>query len=156
MGAAISIGGERRQCWRTPHHVFEPLNELFAFTLDGAATSDTALLPNWNSDVESADWTGERAWCNPPFRYIGKFLANARRADVAVLLVPIGTLTAAYLHREYPPVVCTRSGRIQYEPPIGMKAPKNPSFGSVLMIYGNCNHELARLPSLGWVPMVVS
>ena len=93
-----------RDDWRTPAAVFELLHAEFGFTVDAAADPSNALLARyWTRDHDGAmrSWAGERVYCNPPYSRAGgqaRFLARAamREADVAVLLIPARTDTAAW------------------------------------------------------------
>lgn len=75
--------------WRTPAAIYAGLNGEYAFTFDPCplrCANKVGLL---------RPWTGERVFCNPPYnRAIGKWLAKAREADLAVFLVPARTDTA--------------------------------------------------------------
>jgi hypothetical protein len=88
--------GERRQTWTTPRILFDPLNDEFGFDLDGAASADNALLPDWSE--YALTWTGRRVFCNPPWSQIPPFIELAATAEVAVLLVPART-NARWFHR---------------------------------------------------------
>lgn len=59
--------GARTQTWQTPPEIFDRLHDEFAFTLDGAATSDNALLPEASTADAPRSWAGERVFCNPPW-----------------------------------------------------------------------------------------
>lgn len=86
----------RDQTWTTPATIFDPLMAEFAFDLDGAASADNALLPEWSEGSDT--WQGRRVFCNPPWSNIPPFLELAVTADVAVLLVPART-NAKWFHR---------------------------------------------------------
>jgi hypothetical protein len=58
---------DSKQHWRTPPYLFDFLNKSYHFTVDGAANEQNALLPNYWTDFESADWKGQRVFMNPPF-----------------------------------------------------------------------------------------
>ena len=40
--------------WRTPRYIFDPLNEIFDFTIDVAATLENTLCPSYIDEVEDA------------------------------------------------------------------------------------------------------
>lgn len=90
--------GERRQNWRTPPEIFEPLHAEYGFTLDGAAEPGNALLARFSTMEDPRDWEGERVFCNPPWSNIRPFVENAVEAELAVLLVPART-NARWFHR---------------------------------------------------------
>ena len=89
---------ERRQNYRTPPEIFEPLHAEFHFTLDGASDPDNALLPAASSEGSPVSWVGHRVFCNPPWSNIRPFVEQAAEADLAVLLVPART-NAKWFHR---------------------------------------------------------
>lgn len=78
---------------RTPAWLFDPLHAAHRFTIDAAASPANALLPRyWTraDDALSRPWTEERVWCNPPFSDLSPWVAHARTADAAavVMLLP--------------------------------------------------------------------
>ena len=88
----------RKQTWTTPRELFDSLNRRYLFTLDGAASAENALLPNYSSLVEPKPWKGEHVFCNPPWSNIPPFVELAATADIAVLLVPART-NSRWFHR---------------------------------------------------------
>lgn len=93
-------GGKRSQTWATPREFFEPLNNEFGFTLDGAAddSNGNALLLRASTPEAPLDWHDERVFCNPPWSNIPPFVELAATAELAVLLVPART-NARWFHR---------------------------------------------------------
>jgi hypothetical protein len=91
-------GKARRQNWATPRSLFDPLNERFRFTLDGASEAGNGLLPRASSADAPLPWAGERVFCNPPWSNIAPFLELAPFADLAVFLVPART-NSRWFHR---------------------------------------------------------
>ena len=90
--------------WRTPPELFEQINQVCCFDLDGAASPENALCPYYMSKEDSAlspgrVWPGERVWVNPPYgKATGRFVAAAREqarkhSKLVVLLVPARTDT---------------------------------------------------------------
>lgn len=79
--------------WQTPDDLFRAYDWEFGFTLDAAARSHNAKLPNFPDDGLTASWGGERVWCNPPYSDIRPWLEKAtrREADVACFLLPVRT-----------------------------------------------------------------
>lgn len=68
--------------WCTPRDFFDMLNQEFHFTLDAAATDETALCPDYytpETDGLANSWaTSGSVWCNPPYgREIGKWVKKA-------------------------------------------------------------------------------
>lgn len=90
--------GPRKQEMTTPPSLFAGWDARWNFTLDGAASPKTALLPRFSSEAEPRSWRGERVFCNPPWSGILPFVELAASADLAVLLVPART-NARWFHR---------------------------------------------------------
>src|SRR5690349_22346313 len=81
-------GKGRKQNWTTPRSLFDPLNEEYGFTLDGASEPGNGLLPKVSTAESPRPWDDERVFCNPPWSNIPPFVELAATADLAVLLVP--------------------------------------------------------------------
>lgn len=85
--------------WETPQELFDELNREFVLDSDVCATSENKKLEAfWSKgdDALSQDWTGLRAWMNPPYgREIGKWIEKAATggAQVVVALLPARTDT---------------------------------------------------------------
>jgi site-specific DNA-methyltransferase (adenine-specific) len=70
--------------------------EFGPFTLDPcpARPASEAGMPLFGTDGLHISWTGQRVFCNPPCgRHVGRWLAKARKADLAVFLLPARTDT---------------------------------------------------------------
>lgn len=80
--------GARNQALTTPRTLFDGLHVEYEFTLDGAASSENALLTRFSTQEKPLPWVGERVFCNPPWSDIASFVELAATADLAVLLVP--------------------------------------------------------------------
>ena len=87
--------------WSTPQDLFDALHAEFNFTLDPCATAENAKCEGY-IDAEmnglSADWTGHRAFINPPYsklkEWVGKCAYEAHHHGVlCVLLMPSRTDT---------------------------------------------------------------
>lgn len=91
-------GGGRRQNWRTPRLIFDPLHAEYGFTMDGASEPGNGLLPKASTAENPLPWDGERVFCNPPWSNIRPFVELAATAELAVLLVPART-NVAWFHR---------------------------------------------------------
>lgn len=76
--------------WATPKAVYGGLNQEFGFDLDPCPLggADDGLSTLFTS------WVGRKVFCNPPYGpAIGKWLARADEAELAVFLVPARTDT---------------------------------------------------------------
>lgn len=91
-------GAGRRQDWGTPIYLFEALNHLYQFNLDGAADEDNRMLPEASTPEAPIPWDGRRVFCNPPWSTIPPFIEEAAKAELAVLLVPART-NSKWFHR---------------------------------------------------------
>jgi hypothetical protein len=91
-------GKERKQNWRTPLDLFQPLHAEYRFTIDGASEPGNGLLPRASTAEAQLPWKGERVFCNPPWSNIAPFLELACDAELAVFLVPART-NARWFHR---------------------------------------------------------
>jgi site-specific DNA-methyltransferase (adenine-specific) len=89
--------------WRTPKWLFDQLDSEFHFNVDLCADDENHLCEEYYTierDGMSADLTGKRVFCNPPYgrtntaRWIEKCAESG--ADVAVMLIPARTDTAAF------------------------------------------------------------
>jgi hypothetical protein len=138
----------------TPRSLFDPLNEEFRFTLDGAASHENALLPRHSTfggtfrqygyiqfQLSTADglhfpWRGERVWLNPPYGrgLLAPFVKRCASgdADVAVALLPVRT-DQAWFH-DYVLGTCAEirwlRGRVKYD---GLKA--GAPFPSMIVVW---------------------
>lgn len=66
--------------WFTPPYVFEPIHRELRFTVDVAATKESAKVPRFYTQADDGvakRWAGERVWCNPPYSNIGAWVAKA-------------------------------------------------------------------------------
>ena len=131
-------GKERRQNWRTPRSLFDPLHEEFCFTMDGASEPGNGLLPRASTADDPLPWTGERVFCNPPWSDIPPFVEAAAHAALAVLLVPART-NARWFHRALALGASVRffPGRVKFERPDGSSGPgHNSPVDCVLLVFG--------------------
>ena len=127
----------------TPPEIFGPLHRDFRFTVDACAVGHNAKLPAYltpEDDALDADWSGERVWCNPPFRNIPAFLAHALEPVLAVYLLPVRSDRLWWMQWKPLAEVHWYVGqaphrRIQYVPPPGVRYSSNPAC-ECLMCFG--------------------
>ena len=83
--------------WRTPVEVYEAIDAVFHFNFDLAASKanrKTNAFFSVKDDALTQDWSGKRAWLNPPYgrglhKWTGKALATKLgKGDCVVMLVP--------------------------------------------------------------------
>jgi phage N-6-adenine-methyltransferase len=86
-----------RDDWRTPASLFDALDDEFGFTLDAAATQQSAKARRYytpQDDALTIPWggRGEVIWLNPPYgrgveRWVGKAYTESRLGAVVVVLL---------------------------------------------------------------------
>jgi phage N-6-adenine-methyltransferase len=98
----VMMGARKDLDYETPRDLFDQLNHEFHFTVDLAASPENALCPKYYSLENSAfgaAWTGESAYCNPPYgRGIRDWVEKACQDSKApatkiVMLLPARTDT---------------------------------------------------------------
>lgn len=146
----------------TPASVFDPLEAEFAFTIDVASSHRNAKCLR-HCTVEgmflgsvllrtehglTANWDGERVWCNPPFSEPRAWIECAwdSRADVVVMILPNNRDEQRWWQELIEPyrdrvgsILTTRNlprrrgfiSRVNGEPVVG----KSPPFGLVVCIW---------------------
>lgn len=88
--------------WTTPQWLFDELNEEFNFTVDLCATKENRKCSKYYSsdnDGLTADITGERVFCNPPYgaKELPKWIKKCANSKcLSVLLLPARTDTKAF------------------------------------------------------------
>jgi phage N-6-adenine-methyltransferase len=136
------------QTWRTPQATFAGLHDEFVFTVDGCATDDNALLPNYWTERDEPllrSWESERVFINPPYgrqiaRWMEKAWTEAAHALV-VALVPARTDTE-WWHRYVMKAAEIRflRGRLSFQ---GVEkrnpASHNAPFPSAVVIWDSCD-----------------
>ncbi len=64
--------------WETPPELFLPLDKVFKFNYDAAASKENTLCNKFNDDAFNTSWgSDKRIWCNPPFSAKEGFLKRA-------------------------------------------------------------------------------
>lgn len=93
--------------WCTPQKTFDELNDEFNFTLDPAATSESAKCAKYytpKNDGLINTWAGNTVFCNPPYgKEIGNWVKKAhdehyKHGATIVMLMPARTDTK-YFHK---------------------------------------------------------
>lgn len=150
---------ELRESWRTPPEIFAALDAVFRFTVDACASPDNALLPRYwtrDDDAASQPWQGERVFCNPPFRGIGRLLAKATTAAVAVFLLPVTSMATRYFAATPPRYLLVPPRRLRFVPPEGLVTRAvSPCLATVAAIYDDVTADhLDGLAALDWIPFL--
>ena len=82
-----------RQDWRTPRALFDVLDAEFRFTTDAAASGENALCAHFfdaERDALRQDWSGLRAYCNPPYKLAAAFLRKAAEENARGVMTVAG------------------------------------------------------------------
>lgn len=146
----------KQQEWETPDSLFDPLNEEFHFTLDGAASPENYKVdkfcaidgtyfvlngkPVLFSDLDGLTYSyqSEVVWLNPPYgrtetiKWVRKAYEESRGTATVVVLLPSRTDTKWWHEYVLPHADEIRyiKGRIKFE---GASGPA--PFPSVLVIF---------------------
>jgi len=152
-----------RDHYRTPPEIFDPLAEVFDFTLDAAADEHNAKCAAYFDEERNGSacewaalgWT----WCNPPYSwgcppFTEHAEAQAKRGRPSVLLVAADTSTKWFQRAlGAAAAVCFVKGRIAFLKPDGEQ--DGPArFASALLVYSSeylVAEQLAALKAIGHV-----
>jgi site-specific DNA-methyltransferase (adenine-specific) len=90
-----------RNAWMTPPKLFSSLHNVCRFTLDGAASNDNALLPEYRTienPMQPTDWLRpNRIFCNPPYGkgciepFVERAIKSIEDNTKWLLLLPVRT-----------------------------------------------------------------
>lgn len=134
--------------YETPWELFNPIDEVFAFTLDVCASEENTKC-KYYYDVEvnglSCSWKDERCWLNPPYtaKGIGQWLEKAiyesseNNAETIALLPD--NLDRVWFHKyvmNYLLPFTPFKGRKPFIDPDTGKLATNPANGSILVYIG--------------------
>ena len=150
FGVATDDGD--RDCWATPHGLFEPLDREFSFTWDLAAEDWSAKCEQYltpDDDALSVGWWELDGWLflNPPFSELAVWLARVKLEAAAgariVVVVPGHRHEQEWFQRYVIGVAhevrCPRQ-RVSYSAPPGIPA-SSPTFPSMVLVYDGPNPE---------------
>lgn len=158
--------------WATPLHVFRPINDEFAFTVDVAASAwNTKVKSRWFSkDVDglAQSWFKQTAWCNPPYgasnieQWLAKAHRERERGATTVLLLP-NTTDCKWFHAHVWDIARNRprdgvelrfiAGRVAFDLPPDMGHVKQSANvkGSILVIVRPVTFSILACPTCGHV-----
>lgn len=136
----------------TAPEVFMPLQELYAFTVDVAASEHNHKLPHFytvEDDGLAHSWADERVWCNPPYSDIRPWVEKAdieEDAEVIVMILPANRTEQGWWQDLVEPVrdrpesrlrVEFIRGRTRFIAPgkYGIGPNERPPFGCCLLIW---------------------
>lgn len=129
--------------WGTPLELYHKLDQEFGFTLDPCTTEDNPLQVKSFLTIEDDglrySWRGHHVYCNPPYgRGVGKWLAKALEADLAVYLLPARTDTL-WFHTYCWPIGSLKTQEIRFlKGRLTFRgAPAPAPFPSMLVIFRN-------------------
>ena len=144
--------------WETPWDVFNPLNDIFNFTIDAAATSaNRKVVQFWSAkdDGLQQSWANEVVWCNPPYlkqahyKWVGKAVESESLYGItSCLLVPAATGTKLWHEFIFPTAshILFFRGRIRFL--MKGKPHCTPRFDSALAVWNNGPHSFWELLDL--------
>lgn len=163
----------KSQTWNTPKSFWEPLNKVWKFTLDAAALSTSALVPNFYSPENSGldkDWSNEVTWCNPPYdnlrEWVKKCYEEYEKGGTVLMLIPSRTDTLAFQNYIFPSAsaVCFIRGRLKFDNPSlpswkedGSHVHSSAPFPSCLVVFDDdlTPEKIEVLNSLGSVVKII-
>lgn len=116
----------KSQTWNTPHELFDPLNDIWKFTLDVACLESSALCDKFftpDDDGLAQDWFNDIVWENPPYDDIKTWTIKSTeehaKGATIVMLIPSRTDTKAF--QDYiatsATCVCFLRGRLKFDNP---------------------------------------
>ena len=80
-----------KQDYGTPDNIYQPLHDLFDFTLDPCATFENAKCDKFFTEEQDGliqNWEGEKVFCNPPYNKLANWLRSiATREDYKYCVV---------------------------------------------------------------------
>src|SRR6476620_4187221 len=130
--------------WETPDYIFNPLNEIYRFSLDPCCTFESRKCPRYytpESNGLEQSWAYESVFVNPPYsrgnidKWVKKCYEERNNTLFLIALLPVST-SSKWFH-EYVYNKCRIEfirGRIKFK---GAKAPA--LFSSMLCYYGKEN-----------------
>lgn len=147
----------RRDDWETPREVFEPLDKIFQFSLDAAASvsnnktdlflteADNGLITNWSmyisAQFHSAGMTPPNlnVWLNPPYKgveaWVEKAYCESYRGGCTVVCLLPPSVDAQWFRKVVVPYADYYwfAGRIKFDHPEEKKT--QPTKGNLLAIF---------------------
>lgn len=160
------IHANRKEDWETPSHIFEPLNNLFKFTVDLAANEHNKKCdkwigpgsPIWRDFFAYQPSLDDTHWINPPYgknlkRFTKKICQLSRENFKIVALLPGSIDVEWFWDNVYGLAnVYGRRGRIQFVSSDLFRRHKGNSGNpgpSILAVYNI--PEVKCIP--GWLPL---
>lgn len=135
-----ALSNNSYQNWQTPQWLFNRLNEIYNFNVDGAASHDNALLPNYYTETGffGVKPLVENFFINPPWDELSQDIwwetASTTRT---VMLVPFTPETKMWHKYVWKPSVqvFVFNKRINYVSPITKQEQKGIARPSCLVIF---------------------
>lgn len=113
-----------KQDWTTPVDLFKRLDKIHNFTIDVAASKENTLVSKFFTELENGliqSWSGEVAWCNPPYNNIKNWIRKAHEESYnnckTVMLIPARTDTKAfhdYIYKKENVEIIFLKGRLKF------------------------------------------
>lgn len=159
----------KSQTWNTPRELFDPINEIWKFTLDVACLPSSALCSKFFTPEDNGlmqDWSNDVAWCNPPYDDIKTWTRKCSESyedgGTVMMLIPSRTDTKAFQDfiATKSTCVCFLRGRLKFDNPSlpswredGTHKKGGAPFPSVLVIFDDnmTEEKYAHLNKIGMV-----
>lgn len=142
--------------WCTPPWLFQRLQEVFKFEVDGASNDTNALLPSYctiQNPLQMQQVCFNKIFINPPFNNQEDFIAKScyYTQKLGCLLLPFRPETKLWHKYIWPnATIFVFNKRIQYIHPETKQEVKGAAFPSCLVFYGDLNpFDLTKLSDLG-------
>jgi phage N-6-adenine-methyltransferase len=155
-----------RNYWRTPDYIFNPLHEVFHFTIDAAANKDNAKLDRFFSESDNGleqSWDGEIVFCNPPHSHgaYGEWVDKAETeflnsGTTSVLILPFNWETKGFKPaRKTARYLILPHKRIKYDKPTDEFDNISPTFYSGIAVFTWFTLHEKDLDTLSSIGMVI-
>lgn len=131
--------------WETPPEVFDPLNGIWRFTLDAAASHTNHKVDRYFTKEDNSlarDWAGHRVWLNPPYgreiiHWVMKAAAEGNKSGTVVVALLPGRIDTGWwdIVETHAAVWKRIKGRVRFIDQSGQRMQGAP-FPSVIAIFG--------------------
>lgn len=131
--------------WHTPEALYLALDKEFGFTIDLAADDGNAKVDRYldrETDALSIDWSGEVAFCNPPYgrelsKWVEKGLLAAQEGGATVVMLLPARTGNRWFHRYCLPHGELRfiQGRLNFQRGALQARRKRSPFDSMVVVF---------------------
>lgn len=150
---ANSAGLKEKDFWKTPNGLYEPINNVFNFTLDPCCEIETPKCSKFftlAADGLKQDWSKDVVFMNPPYsrgnidKWVEKAYLESLKGSVVVALLPVSA-SAKWWHNwviQKSNIVYIQ-GRVTF-----IDAESSAPFSSVLAIF-NSDRKFRNMEYVG-------